>query len=1115
MKCPNCQHDNPEDSKFCLECGQKVELKCSECGKTLPIGAKFCNECGHDLRKPKALTPVDYSQPQSYTPKFLADKILNTRGSIEGERKLVTIFFADVANYTSMSEKLDPEEVHQIMDDCFKIIMDEIHKYEGTINQFTGDGVMALFGAPVAHEDHAQRACHAALSIQKAMGECGEKIKQDIGVDFRMRIGLNSGPVIVGSIGNDLRMDYTAVGDTTNLAARMESEAKPGCILVSTNTHRIARDYFEFRSMGKIDVKGKEEPQDVYELLKPSEAETRLDVSVSKGLTRFVGRKKSIPGLMEVYAKAMSGSGQIVGVVGEAGVGKSRLLLEFKNRTSHDQYTYLEGRCLHYGGSMAYLPLLDILRSYFDIKEEDREYVINKKIKEKASKLGMKLPDAVSPFQELLSLKVEDDQYKKLDPQMKRVVTFEALRDLLIKESQQGALVLAVEDLHWIDKTSEDFLDYLTGWLANTQILLILLYRPEYTHQWGSKSYYNRIGLDQLGPASSAELISAILENGAVAPELREVILNRATGNPLFMEEFAHTLMENGSIRKKGDQYVLTRKASEIEVPDTIQGIIAARMDRLEENLKQTMQVASVIGRDFAFRILDAITGTKEELKSYLLNLQGLELIYEKRLFPELEYIFKHALIQEVAYNSLLNRRRKEIHEKIGNAIETAYPERLEEQYEALAHHFHHSANAEKALHYLKLAARKAARRYSFPEARHQYAEAVAILDSMEATPERQRQRADLVLRWASVAAAGRSPEIPGALERSLVDAREWGDLALAVRLSRHLGSFQIGLGNLNGFAALDECLSTAEKLGDEARVALVMDSTGRSMFHAGRNRESTDWLGRSIPLLERMGNMMEVSFSSCYQAIAHAECGEFKEAERSVRKGRKVAETLNHPGCILFAHYCRGRMEINRGNWEQGEAELVRAIEPARHFEYPVQYAEDMALLGLAAYRQGHTKKGPAQIVEGIGFLEPVGSKTWMPFLPMWYGRLAQLNAEQGRWTEAEAFLEKCMELDYEWNLGRVNCEMAQALMAAHQAPYDWQAAEAHAEKALKLAEKLELRPDLALGHLDCAKLLAEKGDAERAKEHLQFATNLFTEMEMTWWLEQAKEIGKRLSPT
>jgi class 3 adenylate cyclase/tetratricopeptide (TPR) repeat protein len=643
----------------------------------------------------------------------LADKILITRSSIEGERKLVTVLFADVANYTAMSEKLDPEEVHQIMEGCFKILMDEIHRYEGTINQFTGDGVMAIFGAPVAHEDHAQGACYSALSIQKAMVKYNEKVKKNFGVDFRMRIGMNSGQVVVGSIGDDLRMDYTAVGDTTNLASRLESMASPDSILVSQDTFRLVRDFFEFETLGPVEVKGKEEPQEAFKLLKSSGVETRIGAAVAKGLTRFVGRKNSMAALKEAYDWVLSGSGQVVAVVGEAGVGKSRLLLESRSQLLQGEYIYLEGRCLHFGGSMSYLPFLDVLRSYFEIEDGDREGGIKKKMAEKLAALDRNLGRALPPLMELLSLKVEDEDFLKLGPQQRREKTFEAIRDVLIRVSQERPLILAVEDVHWIDKTSEELLDYLIGWLASARILIVLPYRPEYTHQWGSKSYYRKIGLNQLTTESSAELVQAILEEGEVSSEIRELILNRTSGNPLYLEELTHSLLENGSIQKKEHQFVFSGTASAIQIPDTIQGIIAARMDRLEDNLKRTMQVASVIGRDFAFRILQTITGLREELKANLLNLQGLEFIYEKNLFPELEYIFKHALTQEVAYNSLLQKRRKEIHEKIGKAIEEIYAERMEEFYEMLAYHFDQGEVWGRAVEYGVKAGAKARHAYN------------------------------------------------------------------------------------------------------------------------------------------------------------------------------------------------------------------------------------------------------------------------------------------------------------------------------------------------------------------------------------------------------------------
>ena len=380
MKCPECQSSIREGAKFCLKCGEKLELKCPQCGKALPIEAMFCDECGHDLMKPGETPPIDYNQPHSYTPKHLADKILNNRSSVEGERKLVTVLFADVANYTSMAEKLDPEEVHQVMDGCFKILMDEIHKYEGTINQFTGDGVMALFGAPVAHEDHAQRACYATLSIQKAMAEYGEKIKEERGMDFLMRIGLNSGPVVVGTIGDDLRMDYTAAGDTTNLAARLQSSAEPGTVLVSENSYRLIKDFFEFDNLGPIDVKGKLHPVTVFRAVQAKNVHSRIEVSAGRGFTPLVARQAELDQLMAAFARTKAGHGQIVSLVGEAGVGKSRLGHEFKKLLRDEDIILWESYCPSYGQDTPYLPIAQIIKQYCGIEEGDDEVKIREKV---------------------------------------------------------------------------------------------------------------------------------------------------------------------------------------------------------------------------------------------------------------------------------------------------------------------------------------------------------------------------------------------------------------------------------------------------------------------------------------------------------------------------------------------------------------------------------------------------------------------------------------------------------------------------------------------------------------------------------------------------------------
>ena len=835
MKCPKCQFKNREGASFCLECGEKLKPQCPQCGKALPIEAKFCDGCGHDLTQPKETPPVDYSEPQSYTPKFLADRILSTKSAIEGERKLVTVFFADVANYTSISEKLDPEEVHQIMDGAFKILIDEIHRYEGTINQFTGDGVMALFGAPVAHEDHAQRACYTALSVQKAIGEYGEKIKKETGVDFAMRIGLNSGPVIVGSIGDDLRMDYTAVGDTTNLAARIQQSARPGEVWLSQDTQTIISGFFQVESVGDQELKGKAEPQPTYRLVaEHKEVRTRFEAGLAKGVTELVGRRPEMEILKTAWERARSGEARVVDVVGEAGVGKSRLAYEFQN-TIAEEATILTGVCIHYGRNINFLPLIDIVRAAFDIAEGMSEEEAGKRIEERA--VG-DLESMIPFYRNLLSLKVEDPKFNALNSEGRKFGTFEAVKNLLLSLSEDRPLVVFLEDVHWIDKISEEFFVFFSHSIHGKRVLMLTAYRPEGAPEWAKGPHYRHLGLEMLSEKSSGRLVRNILGGLKLDPDLEKVIVAKTSGNPFFVEEMVRELLDRRALIREDDRYISRQPIDHLDIPGTVQGVLAARMDRLSEDLKGTMQVASVIGRDFAYKILRSIMELGDELRAHLTNLVGIEVLYEKALYPELEYIFKHALTQEVAYESLLKQRRREIHGRIAQAIEELYTDRLEQHYELLAHHWELSDSPDQSIDYLVLAGEKSNKSLSARSA-------VDFLTRALNQIEKSDRASDLNLMLRIREGRAGPLHTMGKIEESFQDFKE------AIRLAREVGDQQGALRCLTGISSLiyntklkDEAPYFAEQGLELAR--MLEDRGAEALGMAGYAYSRYVWEGSS-----------------------------------------------------------------------------------------------------------------------------------------------------------------------------------------------------------------------------------------------------------------------------
>ena len=712
MKCPRCQHDNPQGARFCEECATPLARTCSNCGTALSATAKFCHACARPVA---AVTPS--RSPDSYTPKHLAEKILTSKAALEGERKLVTVLFADLKSSMELLADRDPEEARKILDPVLQLMMEAVHRYEGTVNQVMGDGIMALFGAPLAHEDHAVRACYAALRMQESVRRYAEDARRTHGVTVRIRVGLNSGDVVVRAIGSDLHMDYTAVGQTTHVAARMEQLADPGGILLSADTLRLAEGFVQVKSMGPVPVKGLPDPVEIFELSAAGSARTRLQAAALRGLTRFVGRDTEVEHLRRVLGQAGAGRGQVVALVGEAGVGKSRLTYEFTHSHRVQDWLTLETSSVSYGKATSYLPVIDLLKGYFKIGDRADHREMRAKVLGRVLGLDGALEPLLPPLLALLDVPVEDPAWQALDAPQRRQQTLDAVKRLLLRESQGQPLLVVFEDLHWIDGETQALLDALVESLGSARLLLLVNYRPEYEHRWGRKTAYSQLRLDSLPAESAAELLAALLgPDPGVAP-LAQMLVKR--GNPFFLEETVRTLVETGALQGARGAYRLTRAVEALQVPATVQTILAARIDRLPAEEKQLLQAAAVIGKSVPYALLAAIASLPEEdLRRGLGHLQAAEFLHETQLFPDVEFTFKHALTHEVTYGGLLHERRRALHARVVQAIETLHRERLGEQIERLAHHAVRGELREQAVSYLRQAGLRAAARSALPDAR-------------------------------------------------------------------------------------------------------------------------------------------------------------------------------------------------------------------------------------------------------------------------------------------------------------------------------------------------------------------------------------------------------------
>ena len=971
--CAGCGHANVDAARFCVECGTALTRRCVSCRGELPRHAKFCAECGARV----AMVAVALARdPRSYTPKHLADKILKSKSALEGERKQVTVLFADVKGSMELAEQLDPEEWHRLLERFFEILADGVHRFEGTVNQYTGDGIMALFGAPIAHEDHAQRACYAALYLRDRLGGYADQLRIHPGVNFSFRLGLNSGEVVVGRIGDDLRMDYTAQGHTVGLAQRMEQLAPAGGVALSQHTQRIVDGFFDVRSLGSMQIKGAREAVGVYVLEGTGRYRTRLDTSRARGLSRFVGRAGETGALEAALQRALEGTGRVAAVVGEPGVGKSRLCAEFVERCRVGGLMVYEAHCPAHGKTIPYLPLLELLRNLFGITDQDAPPEARQKIAGALALLDDAFADDRALVLDFLGVADPNAPLLQLDPAVRQRRLFAFLRRLIQLRTARDPVVLLLDDLHWIDPGSDLFVAQIVEAVSTTRTLLLVNFRPEYTADWLRKSWVLQLPVAPLGTEALAELVRDWVGAAASVAALPPLIGARSGGNPFFAEEIVLSLIETQRLAGARGAYELTTALETIEVPATVRALLAARIDRLGEREKQVLYTAAVIGKEFSRPLVEAVVDIDgADVDAALSALLAAEMINERSIYPVAEYSFKHPLTHEVALHAQLTTSRRARHSAVAHAIAPAEADRLDEYAGLLAHHWMEAGEGMHAAVWHIRAARwvqssdiAAARRHwmqarvllgSLPDCAERsrillevYPELVNTLDRLGAEPAESlavfREGVDLARRagdrrtealleaaYSQLVSSQNDFDTMGAhASRAVALADAEGDLAVRLFARHFLGrSFAWRSRWEESVAVFDGSVAIAG--GDAAAEIQVLGwwpyveslaVRGAILSILGRTDEALEF-GEQFPaLMRKCGAGADLSSAASDRFWRCWVLGDAPLARRYADEALQMAERRGSDRNIVYALLTCGNASTLANRWEEGNTFLERA---------------------------------------------------------------------------------------------------------------------------------------------------------------------------------------------
>ena len=1129
------EDDALEDLKTELIKGQRLAV--DEDGEVLvwvggpAAGALPALEAAIPPAQPPDRSPA--VSPIAYTPRHLAERILaeqsalEARGAPDGERKTITALFADIKGSMDVLEDLDPEEARQLIDPALKLMMEAVHRYEGYVAQSLGDGIFALFGAPIAHEDHAQRALYAALRMQAEMRRYADRVRLARGVPLQMRVGLNSGEVVVRSIRtDDLHTDYVPIGHATGLAARMQGLAHPGSIVVSASTFRLTDGFFAFNALGAAQIKGVSEPVAVYEVVGVGPLRTRLHVAARRGLARFVGRQPELERMQQAWEQAQRGQGQMVAAVGEPGVGKSRLCHEFKLRCQR-QGLVLETFSVSHGKAYPYLPLIEMLQQYFQLTPQDDDRRRREQVTGKVLTLDRGLEDTLPYLSALLGVAEATAELAQVDPQVRRRRTFEAITRLLLRESLNQPVLLLVEDLHWLDSETQAWLTLFSDRVATARLLLLVNYRPEYQHGWGSKTYYTQLRLDPLGPQEAQALLTALLGDSTALQPLTQFILTKTERNPFFMEEMVQTLVDQGVLRRDlagGMQLVapVTSGAlAALQLPPTVQGVLAARIDRLPADVKTLLQTLAVLGKEFAWSLLTAVADQpEEELQRLLAHLQAEEFLYEQPAFPESAYTFKHALTQEVAYNAVLLERRRGLHERAAQAIEGLFQDRLPERYNELAHHYSRSGNTAKAVDYLQRAGQQAVERSAYAEAISHLTSALDLLTTLPETHERSQQELTVQMTLGTALRAtkgGGAPEVERLYTRARELCERVGEPSQLFRVLWGLWSVYSARGEVQTQRALGEqLLSLAQRLQDPDLLLEAHHSLWATLFTGGELVATQPHQEQGMRLYDPQRHRAHAALYSghdpgvcCRQQAAHCLwlLGYPDQAMASMQEALALAQQLAHPMSLTLALFWAAMLHHLRREAPLTQARAEAAMTIATDQGFPQELARATPLRGWALAESGREEEGRAQIQQGLAAYQATGATRDRPY---YLTLLAETSAQVGQTTEGlEALTEALATLAQSgvrwWEAELYRLRGALLLQGTVAQPEEAVACfhQALAVARRQQAKSLELRAAMSL-----SRLWQRQGKRDKARQLLAEIYDWFTEGFDTADLQEAQAL-------